>query len=70
MASIVLIVSASDSPLFRLELAAAKFNVSADSLFAASSKDRRVRVEFSKKASTTVRPVSSGNFTPGCQCVS
>ncbi len=36
--------------------------VSAESLFAASSKDEAVRVEGSKKTLSTVRPRSAGTF--------
>ena len=55
-------VSRSDSP-FSTELPlAAKFKESADSHFSAVSKEKRVRVDASKKRLTTIRPRSAGTF--------
>src|SRR6266540_3371106 len=55
-------VSSSDSP-FSTELPfAAKESASAESHFSAVSKEKRVRVEASKKRFTTMRPRSAGTF--------
>ncbi len=55
-------MSSSDSP-FSTELPlAAKFSESAESHFSAVSKEKRVRVEASKKRLTTMRPRSAGTF--------
>src|SRR5215471_2458124 len=55
-------VSRSDSP-FSTELPfAAKERASAESHFSAVSKEKRVRVEDSKKRLTTIRPRSAGTF--------
>ena len=50
------------SPFETLDPPALKLITSADSRLAASSKQIRVRVEFSKKKFTTVRPRSAGTF--------
>ena len=50
------------SPLLKLEPFAEKLITSAESRFAAASKEIRVRVESSKKRFTTVLPRSVGNF--------
>ena len=50
------------SPLDTDEPFAEKVMTSADSRFAAASKEIRVRVESSKKRLTTVRPRSTGSF--------
>ena len=55
-------VSFSDSPLATEEPPALKLITSADSRFAASSNEILVRVEFSRKKFTTVRPRSAGTF--------
>ena len=55
-------VSFSDSPFATLDPLALKLITSADSRLAASSKLIRVRVEFSRKKLTTVRPRSAGTF--------
>ena len=55
-------MSFSDSPLLTLEPLAAKLMTSADSRFAATSKEVRVRVESSKNRLTTVRPRRVGSF--------
>ena len=55
-------MSSSDSP-FSTELPlAAKLSESADSHFSAVSKEKRVRVDASKKRLTTMRPRSAGTF--------
>ncbi len=61
-ASSVFTVSLRDSPLSTLEPLALRLIVSAESRFAASSKDDEVRVDDSKKRLTTVRPRSAGTF--------
>ncbi len=55
-ASMVAIVSRSDSPFFTLLDAMASERTSALSRFAAVSKLRRVRVDSSKKSDATTRP--------------
>src|SRR5688500_14057809 len=55
-------VSMSVSPLETLDVAAAKFSVSALRRFSAISNDMRVRVLASKNRLTTVRPRSAGTF--------
>ena len=65
MASIVSIVSRTDSPLFTDDDDTAKHIVSADSRLAAVSKLSRVRVESSKNSDTTVRPRSAGTLGMG-----
>ena len=55
-------MSLSDSPLLRLEPFAEKLMTSADNLFAAASKEIRVRVESSANRLTMVRPRSVGSF--------
>ena len=62
MASIVSIVSRTDSPLFTDEDDTANDMVSAESRLAAVSKLSRVRVESSKNSDTTVRPRSAGTL--------
>src|SRR5262249_7141643 len=58
-------VSSSDSP-FSTELPlAAKLRESAESHFSAVSKEKRVRVEASKKRLTTIRPRNAGTFLMG-----
>ena len=55
-------MSSSDSP-FSTELPfAAKFSESAESHFSAVSKEKRVRVDASKKRFTTIRPRRAGTF--------
>ena len=53
-------VSSSDSPFSTDEPVAVMFTTSAESAFAASSNDTRVRVETSAKNRITVRPRSAG----------
>ena len=62
MACSVRAVSLRLSPLLTLEPPALKVITSADNRLAASSKLMRVRVEFSRKKLTTVRPRSAGTF--------
>ncbi len=62
IASSVCAVSFSDSPLDTEEPFAEKLMTSAESRFAAASKEIRVRVESSKNRLTTVRPRSAGSF--------
>ena len=62
MAMIVWAVSFRDSPLETLEPLAEKLMTSALRRLAAASKDRRVRVESSKKRLTTVLPRRVGSF--------
>ncbi|BAS18210.1 hypothetical protein AHiyo8_65130 [Arthrobacter sp. Hiyo8] len=62
MAARVCAVSLRDSPFETEEPLAAKLMTSADSRFAAASKEMRVRVESSKKRLTTVRPRRAGSF--------
>ena len=62
IASMVSMVSRSDSPFLTEEVLTLKFMVSAESRFAAVSKLSRVRVESSKKSDTTVRPRSAGTL--------
>ena len=59
-ASSVRTVSSSVSPFSTDDPAALMFTTSAESAFAASSNDTRVRVDASAKNSTTVRPRSGG----------
>ena len=65
MASMLRTVSSRVSPLASEEVEAAKLTTSAERRLAASSKDVRVRVEFSKKRFTTVFPRSAGTFLMG-----
>ena len=58
MAFSVIAVSIRVSPLFTEEVATSMLTTSAPSRLAASSKQVRVRVEFSKNRLITVRPVS------------
>ena len=58
-------VSFRDSPLLTLDPLAEKLMTSAESLFAAASKEIRVRVESSAKRLTIVRPRSVGSFFIG-----
>ena len=62
MASMVSMVSRSDSPFFTDDDPAAKESTSADIRLAAVSKDIRVRVESSKNRVATVRPRRAGTF--------
>ena len=62
IASMVSMVSRSDSPFLTDEVLTEKFMVSAERRLAAVSKLSRVRVESSKKSDTTVRPRSAGTF--------
>ena len=55
-------MSFKDSPFETEDPLAAKLITSAESLFAASSKDILVLVESSKKRFTTVLPLKVGNF--------
>src|SRR6266508_2109625 len=55
-------VSSSDSPFSNELPFAAKERASAESHFSAVSKEKRVRVEASKKRFTTMRPRSAGTF--------
>jgi len=61
----LLTVSISVSPLLTEDEDAAKLTISAESLFSASSKDRRVRVEFSKKTLAIVISRKEGTFLIG-----
>lgn len=61
----LLTVSINVSPLLTDEDEAAKFTVSADNLFCASSKDKRVRVEFSKNIFAMVISLREGTFLMG-----
>ena len=65
MACKVCAVSLSDSPLLTLDPLAEKLMTSAESLFAAASKEIRVRVESSAKRFTIVRPRRVGSFFIG-----
>src|SRR6185437_6810136 len=65
MAMRLLMVSSSVSPLLTDEEELLKLIISAESLFSASSKDKRVRVEFSKKALAMVRSRRDGTFFIG-----
>ena len=58
----VIAVSFKDSPLLRLEPLAEKLMTSAESRFAAASKEIRVRVESSANKFTIVRPRKVGSF--------
>src|SRR5205085_451840 len=58
-------VSSNVSPLETEDELAVKFSESADKRFSASSKDMRVRVEFSKNKLTTVISRSEGTFLTG-----
>ncbi|MNN30909.1 hypothetical protein D3C81_1445730 [compost metagenome] len=65
MARILLTVSINVSPLLTDEDEAAKLTISADSLFSASSKESRVRVEFSKNTLAMVISRKEGTFLIG-----
>ena len=65
MAKILLTVSMSVSPFFTEDCAAEKLITSAESLFSASSKDRRVRVLFSKNKLAIVISLREGTFLIG-----
>src|SRR6185503_18968324 len=65
MARILFTVSISVSPLLTEEDEAAKLMVSADRRRSASSKDKRVRVEFSKNILAMVTSRSEGTFLIG-----
>src|SRR5205823_6233077 len=62
MACNVRAVSLSDSPFATLDPPALKLMTSAESRLAASSNEILVRVEFSRKKFTTVRPRRAGTF--------
>ena len=62
IASMLLTVSSSVSPLTTLDVETARLSVSALSRFSAISNDVRVRVLGSKKRLTMVRPRSAGTF--------
>ena len=62
MASIVWMVSASDSPLTTEEVAPPMERESAERRFSASSKEDFVRVEGSRNRFTIVRPRRAGTF--------
>src|SRR5881394_1128363 len=62
MACNVRAVSLSDSPFATLDPPALKLITSAESRLAASSNEILVRVEFSRKKFTTVRPRRAGTF--------
>ncbi len=65
IANILFTVSISDSPFFTLLEAAEKLTTSAESLFSANSKERRVLVEFSKKRLAIVISLNVGTFLMG-----
>ena len=65
IASMLLTVSSSVSPLTTLDVETARLSVSALSRFSAISNDVRVRVLGSKKRLTMVRPRSAGTFLIG-----
>ncbi len=65
MESILLTVSISVSPFFTELLEAEKLITSAESLFSASSNERRVRVEFSKNKLAMVISLREGTFLIG-----
>ena len=65
MAKMLFTVSTKVSPFFTLEPAAEKLTTSAERRFSANSKDKRVRVEFSKKRLATVKSRSEGTFLMG-----
>ena len=65
MASRVQAVSLRVSPLLALDPAADQFTTSAESIFSASSKETRVRVEFSKNRFTANFPRRAGTFLMG-----
>ena len=62
IASMLLTVSSSVSPLTTLDVETARLSVSALRRFSAISNDVRVRVLGSKKRLTMVRPRSAGTF--------
>jgi len=62
MASMVCTVSRTDSPFFTDDEPTEKFMVSAESRLAAASKDRRVRVDSSKKSDAMVRARNAGTL--------
>src|SRR5690606_1319663 len=65
MAKILLTVSINVSPLLTEEEEAAKLIVSAERRFSANSKDKRVRVEFSKNTFAIVISRRDGTFFIG-----
>ena len=65
MLRMLLTVSSKVSPFEAEDVLAAKFNTSALNLRSASSKENRVRVEFSKKRFTIVISLSDGTFFTG-----
>ena len=65
IARMLLTVSNKVSPFFTEEPEAEKLMVSADNLFSASSKDNRVRVEFSKNTLAIVTSRREGTFLIG-----
>ena len=65
MAKILFTVSSRVSPFFTELPEAEKLMVSAESLFSANSKDKRVRVEFSKKILAMVTSRREGTFLIG-----
>src|SRR5690606_30420799 len=65
IAKILFTVSIKVSPLLTEEEEAAKLTISADKRFSASSKERRVRVEFSKNTLAMVISRKEGTFLIG-----
>src|SRR5690625_4870079 len=65
IAKILFTVSTNVSPLFTEDEAAEKLTVSAESLFSASSKDKRVRVLSSKNRLAMVISLRLGTFLIG-----
>ena len=65
MAKMLLTVSTKVSPFLTDEPAALKLTTSAESLFSANSKDKRVRVEFSKNTLAMVISRKEGTFLIG-----
>jgi len=65
MASMLFTVSNNVSPFLTELFEAEKFTTSADNLFSANSKERRVRVEFSKKMLAIVTSRKEGTFFMG-----
>ena len=65
MAKILFTVSIRVSPFLREDEEAEKLTVSADNRFSANSKERRVRVEFSKNNLAMVMSLSEGTFFIG-----
>ena len=61
----LLTVSMSVSPFLTEDEAAEKLTTSADSRFSANSKDKRVRVEFSKNKLAMVMSLKEGTFFMG-----